>query len=87
MADGNVINISANTKHMRAKKTSANAQELRCSFCGRTEDEVLKMVIGPRANICSECIMIAIQYLILKDTLPNDEAQQILDAFWKEKNK
>ena len=40
------------------------------------------MVKGPGVNICSECVMIAVQYLILKDSMPSEDAQKILDAFW-----
>ena len=53
-----------------------------CSFCKRPNTQVLKMVKGPGVNICSECTMIAVQYLILNDRMPSAEAQQILDAFW-----
>ena len=27
-----------------------------CSFCGKHQDEVERMIIGPGVNICSECI-------------------------------
>ena len=27
-----------------------------CSFCGKTQDEVRKLVAGPSAYICDECI-------------------------------
>ena len=53
-----------------------------CSFCGRPNTQVAKMVEGPGVNICSECTMIAVQYLILQDRMPSAEAQAILDAFW-----
>lgn len=53
-----------------------------CSFCGRPNTQVVKMVKGPGVNICSECTMIAVQYLILNDRMPSAEAQTILDAFW-----
>lgn len=53
-----------------------------CSFCHRPNTQVLKMVQGPGVNICSECAMIAVQYLILNDRMPSAEAQAILDAFW-----
>ena len=58
-----------------------------CSFCGRPNTQVLKMVQGPGVNICSECAMIAVQYLILNDRMPSAEAQQILDAFWGKAHK
>ena len=85
MSDGNVINLGVGAKRRKAKVSSTEKRGKKCSFCGRYEDEVLKMVEGPNANICSECIMISIQYLILKDSIPNNEAQCILDAFWKDK--
>ena len=53
-----------------------------CSFCGRPNTQVVKMVQGPGVNICSECTMIAVQYLILEDKMPSSEAQKILDIFW-----
>ena len=58
-------------------------EELCCSFCKRPSSRVLKLVRGPEVNICSECTMIAVQYLILEDKMPSGEAQKILDAFWR----
>lgn len=31
---------------------------LRCSFCGRSENEVSKLVAGAKAYICDECVAI-----------------------------
>ncbi|MBQ2644066.1 ClpX C4-type zinc finger protein [bacterium] len=53
-----------------------------CSFCGRPNTQVIKMVQGPGVNICSECTMIAVQYLIMENKMPSGEAQAILDSFW-----
>ena len=30
----------------------------RCSFCGKTQDQVRRLVAGPNAFICNECIML-----------------------------
>jgi len=66
-----------------AKKRENTSDELvYCSFCGRPNTQVIKMVQGPGVNICSECTMIAVQYLIMNDRMPSAEAQAILDAFW-----
>lgn len=76
-------------KEEDVKKEQASQSEERtgnepviCSFCGRPNTQVVKMVKGPGVNICSECTMIAVQYLILNDRMPSAEAQAILDAFW-----
>jgi ATP-dependent Clp protease ATP-binding subunit ClpX len=34
-------------------------RELHCSFCGRGEKEVAKLVAGAKAYICDECVAIA----------------------------
>ena len=34
-------------------------KKLRCSFCGKKEDEVRKLVAGAKALICDQCVAIA----------------------------
>ena len=34
-------------------------RKLHCSFCRKNESEVSKLVAGPRAYICDECVAIA----------------------------
>ena len=64
-------------------KNNDKSQELEyCSFCKRPNTQVPKMVKGPGVNICSECTLIAVQYLILQDGLMSAEAQKILDLLW-----
>ncbi len=36
--------------------TKNDDKKLRCSFCGKTQDEVRKLIAGPGAYICNECI-------------------------------
>ena len=84
MTDEKVVKLGSREKRSKTeKKDSINIQEpVYCSFCGRPNTEVIKMVKGPGVNICSECTMIAVQYLILNDRMLSAEAQKILDAFW-----
>ncbi len=86
MSDDKVVKLGA-AKHKDTKEKHSHGEEnhddlVYCSFCHRPNTQVLKMVKGPGVNICSECAMIAVQYLILNDRMPSAEAQQILDAFW-----
>lgn len=56
-----------------------------CSFCKRPNHMVIKMIKGPGVNICSECTMICLQYLILQgDEVISKEARKVLDVFWSE---
>ncbi|MGH8725134.1 MAG: ClpX C4-type zinc finger protein [Burkholderiales bacterium] len=32
---------------------------LHCSFCGKDQNQVRKLVAGPKAYICDECVAIA----------------------------
>lgn len=37
-------------------KTGNGEETLRCSFCGKTQHEVKKLIVGPTVYICDECI-------------------------------
>jgi len=37
-------------------KTSDEAKQLACSFCGRHQQEVRKLIAGPSVHICNECV-------------------------------
>ena len=81
MSEDKLIKLGAKREKI-SEKDHKEDDLVYCSFCRRPNTQVLKMVQGPGVNICSECAMIAVQYLILNDRMPSAEAQQILDAFW-----
>ena len=41
---------------MSGSKSSNNTKQLKCSFCGKPQDSVKKLVAGPGVYICNECI-------------------------------
>ncbi len=41
---------------MPKKKDKDKKDVLRCSFCGKSQDEVRKLIAGPNVYICDECI-------------------------------
>ena len=43
--------------------TRRKEEALRCSFCGKSEIEVKKLVAGPKVYICNECIGICNQVI------------------------
>jgi ATP-dependent Clp protease ATP-binding subunit ClpX len=46
---------------IRAKpKTPRN---LRCSFCGKNQNEVKKLIAGPKVYICGECVALCVAIL------------------------
>jgi ATP-dependent Clp protease ATP-binding subunit ClpX len=57
------------------KKKIGTPQILRCSFCGRGQDEVTKLISGPSVYICNECIKLC------KDILDDEiSGQNVLEA-------
>ncbi len=87
MSDDKVIKLGRRNKNKQQEIEQKHSHEeiqepVYCSFCGRPNTEVIKMVKGPGVNICSECTMIAVQYLILNDRMLSSDAQKILDTFW-----
>jgi ATP-dependent Clp protease ATP-binding subunit ClpX len=50
-----------------------NDDTLRCSFCGKSQTEVTKLIAGPTVYICNECIDICIEII-------SDDAQQAAAA-------
>ena len=78
---------SVKKKDTETAENTTEKEPVYCSFCGRPNTQVVKMVQGPGVNICSECTMIAVQYLILEDKMPSGEAQKILDIFWSKLSK
>ncbi|MBO6180710.1 hypothetical protein IJ674_02105 [bacterium] len=83
MSDDKVVSLGSKKSKAKEHKEEEQKQELvYCSFCGRPNTQVIKMIEGPGVNICSECTMIALQYFVLEDRIPCKEAQQILKAFW-----
>ena len=82
MSEEKVVSLGRKKKTQEHREQEHTQETVYCSFCGRPNTQVIKMIQGPGVNICSECTMIAVQYLILQDRMPSAEAQHILDAFW-----
>ena len=56
-------------------------RRLRCSFCGKDESEVSKLVAGPRVYICDACVVAAKR---LMDDADGDAAtREVVRPFWR----
>jgi ATP-dependent Clp protease ATP-binding subunit ClpX len=53
---------------MAEKKGSAGEKTLYCSFCGKSQHEVKKLIAGPSVFVCDECIELCNE--IIRDELP-----------------
>lgn len=48
-----------------------------CSFCGKSQDEVQKIIAGPGVYICNECVDLAKS--IIEEEVRHDAVQEVLD--------
>ena len=73
------------------KKRVSTPHPLKCSFCGRGQDEVSRLVSGPSVYICSECVKLCNDILdgeadrdlpVGREGLPKPaEMKRILDEY------
>ena len=76
---------------MTNENTGAGKPEgLRCSFCGKTQDEVKKLIAGPGVYICDECIRLCDEIIaedekenmdILAESPKPEEIKTALDEY------
>ena len=53
---------------MADKKGTTSEKTLYCSFCGKSQHEVKKLIAGPSVFVCDECIELCNE--IIRDELP-----------------
>jgi ATP-dependent Clp protease ATP-binding subunit ClpX len=59
-------------------KFNEEKDSLKCSFCGKTQDQVRKLVAGPGVYICDECIELCTE--IVEEELGNEEEVEFKDV-------
>mgnify|MGYP000982184588 CR=1 FL=1 len=77
-----------------AKNDETNSQNLRCSFCGKHQDQVGRLIAGPGVYICNECIALCNSILdtddfeeeSIEDEIPEEiptpaEIRAVLDQY------
>jgi len=57
-----------------AERKKRTGKDLSCSFCGKGQDEVQRLIAGPDVYICNECIALC------DDILKNDNRKEDLDS-------
>lgn len=58
-------------------KFSDEKQQLKCSFCGKSQDQVRKLVAGPGVYICDECIELCTE--IVEEEFGTEEEVEFKD--------
>lgn len=60
--------------------TNTNDKQIRCSFCGKTQDEVARLVEGPGVYICDRCVEFC-SSLIFDEPLPKRDKKADKEEF------
>jgi ATP-dependent Clp protease ATP-binding subunit ClpX len=61
---------------------SDEIKKIRCSFCGKSEDQVQRLISGPNVYICNECIDLCSDLLDSEfgyDDVPDAEIEAVID--------
>jgi len=58
-----------------SESNSKDSGVLRCSFCGKTQDEVRKLIAGPTVYICNECVELCTD--IIEEEWEREEGERI----------
>ncbi len=61
------------------KITSANTtdKKISCSFCGKSQEEVKKLIAGPNVYICNECVVLCKDILVEDDKIDTKQKFEI----------
>jgi len=57
-------------------------RRLRCSFCRKNNDQVLKLVAGPRVYICDQCVAIASR-IMENDSHDDSQTNKSQQTIWQ----
>ncbi len=61
------------------KITPANSSDkkISCSFCGKSQEEVKKLIAGPNVYICNECVVLCKDILVEDDKIDTKQKFEI----------
>jgi ATP-dependent Clp protease ATP-binding subunit ClpX len=59
--------------------TKTDDSRLRCSFCGKTQDQVKKLIAGPEVYICDECVELCNE-ILEEEFFEAEETEKVTSA-------
>ena len=62
------------------KIISANSSDkkISCSFCGKSQEEVKKLIAGPNVYICNECVVLCKDILVEDDKIDTKKYHSVI---------
>ena len=71
------------SKSVDAPGSEPPAEDLRCSFCNKDQNDVRKLIAGPTVFICDECVEICNDIIadnLRQQGVPHDSAEALAPA-------
>ena len=62
---GEIPVTQADRKDTSANECLRSSSATRCSFCGRPDEQVQRMIQGPGVCICDDCVYLCLQVLLI----------------------
>ena len=59
-------------KDGKPRQSDAEAETLYCSFCGKSQHEVAKLIAGPKVFICDECVALCADIVRVEKKVDKD---------------
>ena len=57
--------------------TNSSDKKISCSFCGKSQEEVKKLIAGPNVYICNECVVLCKDILVEDDKIDTKQKFEI----------
>ena len=57
--------VQTDEAEISADKPLSSSPTLRCSFCGKPDSQVQRMIQGPGVCICDDCVYLCLQVLLV----------------------
>ena len=62
---GKTSTVQTDKAEISADKPLRSSPTLRCSFCGKPDSQVQRIIQGPGVCICDECVYLCLQVLLV----------------------
>ena len=66
------------------KTKNEKLQELRCSFCGKGQEQVQRLIAGPEVYICDECVALCNEIIAqesVQDTVDEGRLLSVITSY------
>lgn len=68
------------------KKKESEIPTHDCSFCGKNQNDVKTLILGPKVSICDECVYVCVELILVGSQKPETDEHKsksrLVQEFW-----